>query len=119
MFLETGERTASVDVMQKAWTGDWPTHQAPQIQSLRLNAEEAPKSIEGAVNQVFHAEVHATESDDHLISWRVREEVPTALQSDGGDFEPPRQRLKRSSERRIDNLIFNYPSRASTGSSVR
>ena len=88
MFLETGERTAAVDVMQKAWTGDWPTHQAPQIQSLRLNAEEAPKSIEGAVNQVFHAEVHATESDDHLISWRVREEVPTALQSDGGDFEP-------------------------------
>ena len=70
--LETGERTAAVDVMQKAWTGDWPTHQAPQIQSLRLNAEEAPKSIEGAVNQVFHAEVHATESDDHLISWRVR-----------------------------------------------
>ena len=78
--LETGERTASVDVMQKAWTGDKPTHQAPQIQSLRPNAEEAPKSIEGAVNQVFHAEVHATESDDHLISWRVREEVPTALQ---------------------------------------
>ena len=74
--------------MQKAWTGDWPTYQAPQIRSLRLNAQEAPTSIEGTVNQVFRAEVHATESDDHLVSWRVREEVPSALQSDGGDFEP-------------------------------
>ena len=88
MFLETGERTEAVDVMQKAWTGNWPTQQAPKIQSLRLNEQEAPTSVEGTVNQVFRAQVDATGSDDHLISWRVREEVPTALQSDGGDFEP-------------------------------
>jgi hypothetical protein len=29
-----------------------------------------------------------TGNDNHPISWRVREEVPAALQSDGGDFEP-------------------------------
>lgn len=88
MFLEKGERTAAVDVMQKAWTGNWPEHQAPQIQSLRLNEQEATTSVEGSVGQVFRAEIDAAENHDHLISWRVREEVPTALQSDGGDFEP-------------------------------
>jgi hypothetical protein len=74
--------------MQKAWTGNWPEHQAPQIQSLRLNEQEATTSVEGSVGQVFRAEIDAAENHDHLISWRVREEVPAALQSDGGDFEP-------------------------------
>lgn len=88
MFLEAGERTAAVDVMQKAWTGEWPAQRAPEIQSLRLNDQEAPASVEGITNQVFRAEVDAADKGDHLISWRVREEVPAALQSDGGDFEP-------------------------------
>jgi hypothetical protein len=88
MFLETGERTEAVEVMQKMWTGHLPTHNAPKIQSLFLNQQEAPASIEADVDQVLSAEVRLTGNDNHLISWRVREEVPAALQSDGGDFEP-------------------------------
>jgi hypothetical protein len=88
MFLETGERTEAVEVMQKVWTGHLPKHNAPKIQSLLLNQKEAPASIEAGVDQVLSAEVMLTGNDNDLISWRVREEVPAALQSDGGDFEP-------------------------------
>lgn len=88
MFLETGERTQAVDVMQQAWAGQVPVQKAPKIQSLRLNNQEAPASIEAKVGESLNAQVLLSQSGDHIISWRVREEVPAVLQSDGGDFEP-------------------------------
>ena len=88
MFLESGERTEAVDVMQKAWTGDTTEETTPKIRSLSLNQKTAPASIEARVGDPLSAEVKADGADDALISWQVREEVPIALQSDGGDFEP-------------------------------
>lgn len=88
MFLETGERTQAVDVMQQAWAGQVPVQKAPKIQSLRLNNQEAPASIEAKVGEPLNAQVLLAKRGDHIISWRVREEVPAVLQSDGGDFEP-------------------------------
>ncbi len=88
MFLEGGQRTEAVDVMQKAWTGVAPTETTPQIRSLSLNHKTAPASIEARIGDQLSAEVKVDGADDALISWRVREEVPTVLQSDGGDFEP-------------------------------
>ena len=88
MFLENGERTEAVDVMQAAWTGKELEQKAPQIQSISLNKQEAPASIEARIGEPMSAEIRVQSNDEVLISWRVREEVPTALQSDGGDFEP-------------------------------
>ena len=88
MFLEGGERTEAVDVMRQAWTGDTQKETTPQIRSLSLNQQAAPISIEARIGDPLTAEVKVDDADDALISWRVREEVPTALQSDGGDFEP-------------------------------
>ena len=88
MFLEDGQRTEAVDVMQKAWTGATPEVTTPSIRSLALNQKTAPASIKAHIGDPLRAEVTVDGADDSLISWRVREEVPTALQSDGGDFEP-------------------------------
>jgi hypothetical protein len=88
MFLESGERTEAVDVMEKAWTGHGPQAAAPQIKSLSLNHKEAPTSVKASSNERLSAEVEVLGANDALISWTVREEVPTELQSDGGDFEP-------------------------------
>ena len=88
MFLESGERTEPVNVMKKAWTGYAPDEATPHMQSLSLNRKEAPTSIKACVGESLSAEVKVYGNDEALISWRVREEVPVALQSDGGDFEP-------------------------------
>ena len=119
MFLETGERTEAVEVMQKVWTGHLPTHNAPKIQSLLLNQQEAPASIEADVDQVLSAEVRLTGNENHLISWRVREEVPAALQSDGGDFEPTPPPFTAWQGHTLGNLVLSYPSPASTACFVR
>jgi hypothetical protein len=88
MFLENGEHTEAVDVMHRAWTGKWPSQRAPKICDLTLNDQSAPASIEAIVNQDLAANVDVQGDDNCLISWRIREEVPTELESDGGDFEP-------------------------------
>ncbi len=88
MFLESGERTEAVDVMRQAWTGDTPEETTPKIRSLSLNQKAAPENIEARAGDSLSAEVTVDASDEVVISWRVCEEVPTALQSDGGDFEP-------------------------------
>ena len=74
--------------MRQAWTGDTEKEATPKIRSLSLNRKTAPASIEARIGDPLSAEVKVDGADDALISWRLREEVPTALQSDGGDFEP-------------------------------
>ena len=89
LFLETGERTESVDVLQHAWTGSWPEHRAPKIKTLTLNTLLASDTVVVATDEPAVARVNFTACDTETsISWVVRKEVDRALQSDGGDHEP-------------------------------
>lgn len=89
LFLEDGRRTESVDVMQHAWTGEWPEQRAPGIDSLTLNGQTAKDSVNASVGSIFTAEVTlAGVNASHTLSWLVREEVDRSQESDGGDFEP-------------------------------
>lgn len=89
MFLEDGRRTESVDVMQHAWTGQWPSQRAPRIESLTLNKQSPKDSVTGYVNSTFKAAVKLLGvAGEYAVSWHVREEVDRAHESDGGDFEP-------------------------------
>ena len=89
LFLESGRRTEAVDVMQHAWTGEWPAVRAPRIRDLLLNKKHATDSVTVQESALMAAEaVIENVSDDACVSWIVREEVDRTLQSDGGDFEP-------------------------------
>ncbi len=90
MFLESGEKTESVDVMQYLWTGEWPENRTPQMQQFTLNGQTAYDNIYLAASEVFEAEVLATDPDEDPLTYRyeILPEVPRDKQSDGGDFEP-------------------------------
>jgi hypothetical protein len=89
LFLEDGRRTEAVDVMQHAWTGSWPAVRAPRIEDLRLNGQQAVQSVVVKPEATVTAEASVSGVDDEVaLEWLVREEVPRAQQSDGGDFEP-------------------------------
>jgi hypothetical protein len=45
MFLESGERTEAVNVMQYAWTGRWPANRAPRVEGLRIDGLAAAASV--------------------------------------------------------------------------
>lgn len=89
LFLEDGRRTESVDVLQHAWTGQWPSQRAPRIECLTVNARRAEDSVTGIVGETLTAEVVLSAVDDPcFLTWHVRQEVDRTLESDGGDFEP-------------------------------
>jgi hypothetical protein len=52
MFLPTGERTAAVDVMTKAWTGKWPANRCPALTDLTVSSAAQGGSPAGEAEQV-------------------------------------------------------------------
>jgi hypothetical protein len=87
MFLEDGELTQPVDVLEHEWTGRWPENRAPTIQPIQLNTQERvfPPS------KTIKASVVADDIDDNPLTyeWIVRAE--SADRRQGGDREaaPP------------------------------
>jgi hypothetical protein len=90
MFLESGEKTESVDVMQFLWTGLWPNNRSPQLHSFKLDGKTAFDNVYLTPGYHFTAEVQATDPDNDPLTyhWEIIPEVPEHHQSDGGDFEP-------------------------------
>ena len=89
MFLETGENTESVDVMQYVWTGQWPDNRSPQLKSFLLNNKTAYDNVYLDPGETLRAKamVEDPDGDPLQYKWEIIPEVPEHLQSDGGDFE--------------------------------
>jgi len=83
MFLDTGERTPTVDAMQILWTGKPPENRAPLVHRLSIDLD----GLTAEPGEVFNAraEFEDPEADELHMQWVVRPE-----QSDrksGGDAE--------------------------------
>ena len=89
VFLENGDKTESVDIMQYVWTGDWPENRSPKMISLTIDGKEASESIVLNPGIKYQAKtlVEDPENDKLTYKWVILREVETAKQSDGGDFE--------------------------------
>jgi hypothetical protein len=105
MFLESGENTESVDVMQYVWTGEWPENRSPQLMSFLLNGKTAYGNVYLSPGGTFDAVATATDPDgDELeYAWEIIPEVPEHKQSDGGDFEERQETVFK--ERTTENII--------------
>lgn len=87
MFLDDGSSTATVDVMQYVWTGNWPSDRAPAIGDIRLDSRTAADSIVLQAGQTVTAVAEATDPEDAALTWQwVLMEESRATQS-GGDKE--------------------------------
>ena len=101
MFLENGRKTASVDVMEYVWTGEWPEKRAPLMKGFLLNNQKAINSITVSAGQNLNAlaEAESMTNEKLRYHWEIMGEVPEEHQSDGGDFEQrPTTLLKMESD---------------------
>ncbi len=89
LFLESGENTESIDVMQYVWTGTWPENRVPQLQHFVLDKRSAYDniSLEAGKSYLASATVVDLDNDPIQYRWEIIPEVPVNMQSDGGDFE--------------------------------
>jgi hypothetical protein len=95
LFLESGEKTETVDAMHYAWNGKWPENRSPHLKQFFLNGQTAISSIVLAENQECTSNVVVTDPEGDALSyrWEVLKEVPRDQQSEGGDFEPSPNRI--------------------------
>jgi len=87
MFLESGEETPAIDVMQYLWTGEWPLIRSPQLKGAWLDGKTAYQNIHLKPGQIYSAKIGVVDDHQNLLtySWSVLEES-TDLKT-GGDFE--------------------------------
>lgn len=91
MFLETGEETATVDVMHAIWNGAPPANRSPQIDGAWLDGKTAHNNVRLKAGQAYTAKTLMEDPDHDTLtySWEIMEESTST--KTGGDFEhkPP------------------------------
>ena len=77
MFLETGERTESVNAMQYLWTGQWPANRAPRVEGLRIDGKAAAENVYLKPGSPHTATLKAEDPDGDRLTykWEVMAEV--------------------------------------------
>lgn len=93
MFLDSGEETATVDVLHHLWNSAWPANRSPRLQGAWLDSKTAHQNIHLKPGQTYTASVLASDPDGDPLTyaWEVMEES-TDLKV-GGDFESTPRRL--------------------------
>jgi hypothetical protein len=91
MFLDTGEKTATVDAMQALWTGQSPRHPSPRMQGAWLDGQTARQNIQLHPGQATSARMDAFGYSGQPLRyhWEIAEESRDL--KTGGDREtrPP------------------------------
>lgn len=87
MFLETGEETATVDVLHHFWKGAWPSNRSPRLEGVWLDGRTAAQNVHLKPGQTCAGKVLAKDPDQDPLTyaWEVMEES-TDLKW-GGDLE--------------------------------
>ena len=99
MFLESGERTEAVNVMQYAWTGRWPANRAPRVEPLRIDGLPAAENVTLKPGTSHAAAVKAEDPDGDALAlrWEIVAEVPRAGYAGMGERRSkPRPELIRA-----------------------
>ena len=87
MFLASGEKTETIDELTHYWTGAYPAHRAPKVDSIRLNGQREVDNVYLQPGQSTLVEVFGpdAEKDNLTYRWEVLKEV--VERSQGGAFE--------------------------------
>jgi hypothetical protein len=80
MFLESGERTEAVNVMQSLWSGKPPTNAAPRVQPLKIDGKAAAENVtlKPAGEHAVSVEVEDPDGDPLAFEWQIVAEVARA-----------------------------------------
>ncbi|HEX4265948.1 MAG TPA: glycoside hydrolase family 2 TIM barrel-domain containing protein [Verrucomicrobiae bacterium] len=110
VFLDSGEQTESVDVLQHLWSGNWPTNRSPQIKGAWLNGETPRQSVHLKPGTSYTAKILAKDPDNDALaySWEILKE--SSATSVGGDFEAkPSGLAGLISNRAISDVTLSAP----------
>ena len=110
MFLESGERTEAVNVMQYVWTGHWPANRAPRIEELAIDGKLAADNIylKPGDRHTATLKVRDPEGDPVTLRWEIVPEIARAGYAGMGEkrTNPMPELIQKTGEREI---VFTAP----------
>ena len=89
MLTENGNETEVVDVMQYAWTGQWPDNRTPRVERLLLDGKGNLTSVVLSAGQQYEAVFDVVDPEDGPLVYRWELKPESAATSEGGDYEEP------------------------------
>lgn len=110
-FLETGEETEPVDVMEYVWTGKWPENRVPRLDSIKLDHKTRYDNIYLLPGKEYLLEYSATdfEKDQLTVKCEILADV-SEFWGQGGDFEHrPETLFKMEGLKYSGQLIIKTP----------
>ncbi|WP_371194716.1 hypothetical protein [Glaciecola sp. SC05] len=110
LFLASGERTESIDVMSHIWTGQWPNNRTPSVSPITLDAQLASDNIHLTPKQIYRATIKANdhEQDSLTYHWEIRKES-NALQIGGDREDIPDLIENLISNAKLESISFKAP----------
>ena len=84
MFLDSGEKLATLDVMAKEWSGHWPANRSPEI--TKFDSPLARNTVDAGSSQPASVTADDPENDTLAYEWMVVQEA--TVHGQGGSFEP-------------------------------
>lgn len=105
MFLESGEKTEVIDVMEYVWSGKWPENRTPRLKSLKVDGKGKYDNVELSPGKEYEAIIDVKDADGDPLEYRW-EFVPESTDiKAGGDKEakpePVQGLIKTESENKI------------------
>jgi hypothetical protein len=94
MLTEDGNLTEVVDVMQYAWTGEWPENRTPQVESMLLDGKAATDSVTLTSGQTYEAVIYLRDPEGDALTYRLELKPESTSTAAGGDYEEPLTNLE-------------------------
>ncbi len=110
MFLESGERTESVNVMQYVWAGQWPANLAPRVEELTIDGRPASGDayLKPGGSHTATLKVRDPEGDPLTLKWEIMPEVARGGYAGMGEKRSRQmpELIRKTGEREI---VFSAP----------
>ncbi|MFD2598973.1 glycoside hydrolase family 2 TIM barrel-domain containing protein [Sphingobacterium corticis] len=87
LFTEKGEQSEVIDVMQYLWTGSWPTHRAPHIDSFTINDKKAADHVYLKPGTSYPVAAQVSDPQGNAITARWELLPESTDLKEGGDRE--------------------------------
>ena len=94
MLTEDGNETEVVDVMQYAWTGEWPENRTPRVERLLLDGKGGRASVVLSAGEEYDAVFDVVDPEGDPVTYRWELKTESTATSAGGDYEEPISNLE-------------------------
>lgn len=87
LLTEAGDETESIDILHKAWTGDWPENRSPQVNEVLLDDKTYEENVLLVAGASYSARVDVTDPDGDALRYHWEVKPESDAQQAGGDRE--------------------------------